>query len=160
MEWPVRDATMGGVLVPPSEPVYKTWLSLLEKVEAGGYGGLSAQERVFYGVYLLDLEVCNGGFLQYFGNTEGRHADQLVGSLRAIGASETAARVEQVFSRVFPQGIPAEVGARRDLALRVEDDYEEFQSDQEAFDDWYYQDPDGIFDRLRKYAREHGFAVE
>jgi hypothetical protein len=145
---------------PQTEPVYKTWLSLVEKEEGSGYGGLSVAERVFYSVYLLDLEVYNGGFLQYFGSTEGRYADDLVASLKTIGANETAARVELVFSSVFPQGVPVDADARRDLALRVEDDYDQFELDLEALDDWYCQDTDAIFPLLQNYAGKHGFLIE
>jgi hypothetical protein len=145
---------------PFSHPIYKTWISLTNKEAAGSYSGLTPAERVFYNVYLLDLEVYNGGFLRYFGNTEGEHADDLVGSLAAIGADETAARVERFLSQVFPWGVPTEAVARRDLALRVEDDYDQFRSDEEALTDWYCKEKDAIFDRLQWYAREHGFLVE
>ena len=89
---------------PYSHPIYKTWISLANKEAAGSYSSLAPAERVFYNVYLLDLEVYNGGFLQYFGNTEGEHAGDLVGSLAAIGADETAARVERFLGQVFPGG--------------------------------------------------------
>src|SRR5436853_2394239 len=90
---------------PYSHPIYKTWVALTNKEAAGGYRGLSPAERVFYGVYLLDLEAYNGGFLQYFGNTEGEYAGDLVGSLMAIGADETAARVERFLHQVFSGGV-------------------------------------------------------
>lgn len=140
---------------PESHPVYKTWISLTKK----GYASLSAAERVFWGVYLLDLEVYNGAFLQYFCNTEGSYTHELVGSLTAIGANETAARVGRFFSRVFPEGVPVDADDRRDLALRVEDDYERFRIDEEALTEWYCQDTEGLFDKLQRYAREHGFLV-
>jgi hypothetical protein len=145
---------------PSSHPIYKTWISLSNKEAAGGYSSLAPAERVFYGVYLLDLEVYNGGFLQYFGNTEGEHTGDLVASLAAIGAAETAARVEQFLEQVFPGGVPDEAVARRGLAVRLETDYDQFRSDEEILTDWYCQDKDTIFDRLQKYAREHGFLVE
>ena len=147
-------------LDPESHPVYKTWLSVLEKKQSSGYDGLSAAERAFYGVYRLDLEVYNGGFLQYFGNTEGEYARDLVDSLVSIGANETAARVEQFFRGVFPGGVPEDADARRDLALRVEADYEQFEAEETALTDWYLQDADKIFDRLQTYAGEHGFFIE
>jgi Domain of unknown function (DUF4375) len=146
---------------PQSDSVYDTWVSLATKERGGGYGSLSAAERVFYGVYLLDLEVYNGGFLQYLGNTEGRYAGDLVGALKTIGANETATRVEQFFNKVFPNGIPDDADARRDLAFRVEDEYEQrFRPDEDAVSDWYCKDIDGIFHRLWNYARENRFLVE
>jgi hypothetical protein len=60
---------------------------------------------------VLDLEVYNGGFRQYFSNTAGQYAGDLVGSLMAIGANETAARVERFFRHVFPGAVPAEADA-------------------------------------------------
>jgi hypothetical protein len=140
--------------------VHETWMSLTNKESSRGYESLSAAERVFWNVYLLDLEVHNGGFLQYFGNTEAQYAGDLLASLTAIGADATMARVERFFSAVFPGGVPKEAGARRDLALRLEADEGRFQPDEEALTEWYWQDTDTIMHRLQAYARERGLLVE
>ena len=145
---------------PEADPVYKTWIKLLNKTERGGYGSLSAGERIFWCVYELDLEAYRGGFLAYFGNTEGIHADEVVPSLTAIGAHETAAHIERLLRLAFPDGIPADLGTRRELALRVETDYDKLRDDINTLEDWYCQDPESIFDKLQSHARKLGFLVD
>lgn len=51
---------------------------------------LSPQERIFYVVQGLEAEVNNGGFSQFFFNSSGDFANELVDSFIAIGAEKTA----------------------------------------------------------------------
>jgi hypothetical protein len=62
----------------------------LDKYIAEGPDALSPREAVGVGVWLLDAEVNNGGFHQYYANSRGRLATQTVGALELIAANETA----------------------------------------------------------------------
>ena len=52
---------------------------------------LSAPERVFYITQTLEQEVNNGGFDQFFINSSGNFANELVAAFTEIGAHRTAA---------------------------------------------------------------------
>ncbi|KQW04488.1 MULTISPECIES: DUF4375 domain-containing protein [unclassified Rhizobacter] len=71
--------------------VIKPWIS---KYLSHGAESLSQVEAVGVGVWLLDAEVNNGGFDQYYFNTRGVLALKTVQALRAIGAGEAASLLE------------------------------------------------------------------
>jgi hypothetical protein len=62
----------------------------LDKYISQGVSALSAEEALGVGVWLLEAEVNNGGFDQYYFNTGGVLAVRTVEFLEAIGACETA----------------------------------------------------------------------
>jgi len=66
---------------------------------------LSEAERVFYTVTILEQEVNNGGFEQFFYNDSGSLSGAVVSSYSAIGA-ETAAEICAKAINSFPVGIP------------------------------------------------------
>lgn len=62
-----------------------------EKCQYGDdMNALSAPERLFYVVQTLEMEVNNGGFSQFFYNSSGAFAEELVRAFERIGASRTA----------------------------------------------------------------------
>lgn len=62
---------------------------------------LARLERIFW----LQTEINNGGLFQYFYNSTGDHAAETLADLKAIGATKTAAVLEEAMAR-FPQGKP------------------------------------------------------
>lgn len=62
---------------------------------------LARLERIFW----LQTEINNGGLFQYFYNSVGDHAAETLADLKAIGATKTAAVLEEAMAR-FPQGKP------------------------------------------------------
>ena len=50
---------------------------------------LNDKEKVFMSMALLEQEVNNGGFEQFFFNTRGQYNDSLIDALTAVNASET-----------------------------------------------------------------------
>ena len=62
----------------------------IDKYISHGPEALCSREIVGVGVWILDAEVNNGGFHQYYFNSRGRLALQTVDALRAIGAIDTA----------------------------------------------------------------------
>lgn len=55
-------------------------------------------------VYLLDAEVCNGGWEQWVANSWGEYAKETLLALRTIGAEAAAEQLEQVISTLGPGG--------------------------------------------------------
>ncbi len=70
------------------------------------YASLSRPEQVFLAVWELEAEVNNGSFHQYFGNSSGDNASQVVGALQEIRAMEMASIVQRAVS-VFGTSAPA-----------------------------------------------------
>lgn len=60
----------------------------LERYHASGPAALSHRETVAVGVWLLDADVNNDGFGQYYANSAGVLAHSTVDALRKIGALE------------------------------------------------------------------------
>ena len=52
--------------------------------------------QIFHVSFIVEAEVANGGFNQYFWNNSGESAPQVPGALRALGADEAATLFEQV----------------------------------------------------------------
>lgn len=61
-------------------------------------GKLSDAEKVFYLNTQLESEVNNGGFSQYFYNSSGDFANEVLYSLNAIGAEQTASIYRKALS--------------------------------------------------------------
>lgn len=66
---------------------------------------LSKEERIFYVVQQLEIEVNNGGFSQFFFNSSGDFANELYDAFMAVGAAKTAEickRATEAFGKPMP----------------------------------------------------------
>jgi len=77
-----------------------------------GYGALNSIERDILHVYLLESEVNNGGFDQYFINSAGDHAVEALESLWRIGAPKALALLQQAID-AFEPALPSTDRAAR-----------------------------------------------
>ena len=77
----------------------------INKYHEHGYEALSPEEMVGVGVWLLEAEVNNGGFDQYYFNSAGELAIPTVTALRTIGAERTACLLAAANSE-FPNSLP------------------------------------------------------
>lgn len=75
------------------------------------FAGLSEPEKHLLATHWCDYEVCNGGFLQFFGNSTAVLAPEAVDGYTALGLREVAATVEEAINRFGPS-------YPRDRALR------------------------------------------
>lgn len=64
---------------------------------------MNIERQMLYAVWKLDMEVKNGGFNQYFYNTEGKLKYSSAGGLRKIGALKLAALVNEANEVYFRQ---------------------------------------------------------
>ncbi|WP_289032100.1 DMP19 family protein [uncultured Paraglaciecola sp.] len=78
---------------------------VIEKLEKSGSDSLSELETTILSVWLLEADVNNGGFNQYFWNSSGDFANQVVSSLHKIGAEDAAYIVKAALAN-FPNSIP------------------------------------------------------
>ncbi len=111
--WNVKD---------PSDLVVMVNDAVLEKC---GYGEnvsvLTAQERLFYLVQCLWMEINNGGFCQYFDNSSGDDAPETLSALREIGADFVADLMEKAMAQ-FGAAYPTNREERLDLTAGWADD--------------------------------------
>jgi hypothetical protein len=84
----------------------------LDKYNAHGPGQLTQREAIGVGVWLLDVEVNNGGFHQYYNNSRGDLAVQTVESLAAIGAGNAAALLRAANACIPGFPLPEDRAAR------------------------------------------------
>lgn len=69
---------------------YQRYMEIATKSDTDKLDELSSEARDIYTVGLLEGEVNNGGFSQYFWNTEGQFAVHTLEVLKRIGAKETS----------------------------------------------------------------------
>ena len=114
------------------------------------YPELSPEERVFLHVWELEAEVNNGGFDQYFINSSGNHAAEVVESLEAIGAVQAAAIAKQAISVAFGNSPPPKDEEARDSVMRAlpEEKLEQLS----ACDNEFYLYPDNLTELLFSFV--------
>jgi len=88
-----------------SKWVDDTWIALVRKEAATGMKSLSDRERAFYVINNLFAEVGNGGMEQYYFNSSGDYATEVVAALQTIGAASSAGLVAAC-NRAFRKGVP------------------------------------------------------
>lgn len=76
---------------------------------------LSNQQRAYYVVWLLDAEVCNGGFTQFLVNTSGDVSPHAVASFQLVGLPEHTDIVRQAMKLFGPSGPPADRDRRHEI---------------------------------------------
>jgi hypothetical protein len=81
-----------------------------------GPQALTPLEAVGVGVWMLDAEVNNGGFDQYYFNSAGDLAIQTVAALKSIGAVKTAVLLACA-NEEFPEATPPTDRAERQRVL-------------------------------------------
>lgn len=84
-----------------NDPMAKLWKELVHRVHETeeGFSFLSPTEKEYFAVCLLDGELYNGGFDQYFYNSSGSYYKYAVSGLEKMGAShalELLRRAKQV----------------------------------------------------------------
>jgi hypothetical protein len=112
----------------------------------------SIPQKVFTPVWVLEAEVNNGGFSQYFFNSSGETAGFVVEALETIGALQTAELCEQAIVTAFPAGLPSDLTLIRCAATDFSD---EIVSALNALDKKFYQYPDDLTELLYEYVSAH-----
>lgn len=111
---------------------------------------LSRPERVFFITQNVEMEVNNGGFSQFFYNSSGDFAGEMVEAFRAIGAEKTAAICQEALDAMGQQ-LPQNRAERIALIEAIETDaltealnacddaFYEYRDDLNALNDAYVQ---------------------
>jgi hypothetical protein len=113
---------------------------------------LNEAERNFFCVAVLDAEVCNGGFDQYYFNSPADVVREVIDALRAIGATETA-EIVIAANGLFKDGCPPLDDAERQDLLSAMDD--EARMKFEPLNERFFTISDDLDNQLYGYALKH-----
>lgn len=137
--------------------------AIMEKCEYGErLEILNDAERVLYLVNLLETEVSNGGFDQYFDNASGDHAPETVVALRTIGADWAAELLEKALVP-FGESYPADLDKRADIMDAQGEDAQRFAVWSACDDAFYEGEADsrmGLTSRCYAYAVKNRAALK
>ncbi len=101
---------------------------------------------------MLEGQVNNGGFDQYFFNSSGEYAHETLTALEEIGAYKTAELLEQAI-KVFPQlPIPKDTEQRRELMKNLPQQVSDVWG---QLDDEFYEYPDNIAGLAIEYVKNN-----
>ena len=142
------------------DPIRELWLSLVERVDKGpdGFAGLSVDEKLYFAVRLLDGEVYNGGFEQFFHNSSGEYFDEAARGLKLLEAESTLSVFLQATKILFGDSTPSkDRGARweqmKSLPDSPVDQVPDWYVELESLDQQYCKDPDNLDEKLDEFAR-------
>lgn len=110
---------------------------VMQKCEYGdNMGRLSGPERTFFVTQICEMEVNNGGFAQFFYNSSGNFANELVRAFQEIGAPKTAGLCGAALNG-FGQQLPPDWEERQELLDELASD--EIDRILRACDDAFYR---------------------
>lgn len=122
---------------------------ILDESFTAGLGRMTPAERNVYFLDMLEGEVNNGGFQQFFSNSSGNCALQTRAAIAAIGLTDLLPIYDKALA-VFPSSAPAEDRAtRNDQMESVEDEWTAWS----ALDSEFYEI--STTKRVAAYIRAH-----
>lgn len=101
------------------------------------FAALPRPEGHLLATHWCDHEVCNGGFLQFFGNSTGVLAPEAVAGYRALGLTEVAATVEEAMNR-FGHSYPRDRAQRCTMIEYLESTSHRGRKPFDELDEQYY----------------------
>lgn len=136
-----------------TESILKIQEILWKKTESyDDFENLNESEKTFLYVEILEAEINNGGFDQYFFNSSGDYANETIKSLKKIGALKTAKLVQEAFS-YFPENpIPKNNEKRREILEKIDEQTSERWT---QLEDQFYLYEENINELLLKYVRKN-----
>jgi hypothetical protein len=140
-----------------TDPFLKLWRELVSRAydSSKGVTNFSEVEKQYFAVVLLDGEICNGGFDQYFFNSSGNLYKSALLGLEAMGAMQSLVLLQRAKQVLFDsEEVPEDTGRGREL-LRQRDSASRSKK-LEELNGQYWKDPDSLFLLSHEFARKHG----
>ena len=142
-----------------TNPFRRLWLSLVSRINdsASAFEALSEAEKLSFALGLVELELYNGGFEQYFHNSSAAYFNEAVRGLERMGAVQTLSLLEEAKRVVFLQfPVPIDTAERRGRLRARIDANPDVSRKLEELERQYCADPDGLSDRMERFARQSG----
>ena len=114
------------------------------------FANQSDAQKTFSAIWELESQINNGGFDQYFRNSDSDTIAHAPKALREIGATACAAIVESAIQVIAP--IPNDDAARCDALDAAGEDGEELLGE---LDSKFYAYPDNLTDLLFAFVSKH-----
>lgn len=143
------------------DPQRELWKWLVGKAQADpGLGSLSTAHRHYFAVGMLEGEVYNGGFDQFFSNSSGAYYALAAEGLEKLKAEASQSLLQDAARLVFGAATPPlDRQKRRDAVKR----YAETRSSEDpvaaeldALDRRFWADPDNLGEKLAAFAQQSG----
>ena len=136
-------------------------LSESDKIKFGSEGfdfaSQSQPQKVFSAIWLVEAEVNNGGFWQYFTNDSAESAPFMVEALNTIGAPKTADICQRAIFVAFPAGLPKTGEEIRTAAANFADEtLQKLETLTQEFFAYPHDLTELLFDFVVKYPEEFG----
>lgn len=143
------------------DPVSELWKSLVTRsTEDRALTSFTSQERTYFAVGLLEGEVYNGGFDQYFSNSAGDYFAHAEAGLVELDASDAVRILREAAKTVFGRTPPPEDQAERWKAMERHQGGRRLFSKREAIlnalDKQFWDGSEDLADRLAGYAKAEG----
>jgi hypothetical protein len=131
------------------------WLVNLDEGWYNHITNLPEKERVVYHIAILDEEISNGGFNQYFVNGYGQFARDTILSLKLIKANKTALILEKAFQFVNQENLEDDVFRSKLLLGDIDGLYDDESLDDSLneLDEEYSEYQDNLGSLLVDYLR-------
>lgn len=133
---------------------YKRFVDIVTNADTDRFTELEPDARDIYVVGLLEGEVNNGGFSQYFWNTEGQHAAVTVDVLKRVGAKETASLLRRAM-KLYGAPPSEDLDEWYDRLERVDSEHE---CDLAELDEHFYEGVDDLPVLVMKHLNSRGGA--
>lgn len=126
---------------------------IMDKYLENGAKSLGEPELVLQSIWMLEAEVNNGGFHQFFFNSAGDLAAETVASLRKVGAPKTADIVQAANDNFGRFGPPKDRNERQNILEQLEEDG---VLKLDSLDSEFYSYPHDLEGLMYIYAQHHG----
>jgi hypothetical protein len=148
------------------DPERDYWKLLIHRIykTTQGYSGLSYPETIYYLGCVLQGEVHNGGFHQFFTNSSGDRYSETLDALEEIGAYESRRLLTLATELFFLSDTPSKDRTERYHQMP---EYGEplcghdpnWQKKSDELDRAFWKNPDDLSGRLTSYGIQHGLFV-
>ncbi len=128
---------------------YKRFVEIVTNVDDDRFTELEPDARDIFVVGVLEGEANNGGFSQYFWNTEGQHAAATVDVLKRIGAKETASLLRRAM-KIYGAPPKDDLDEWYDRLERVESEHQDILAE---LDEHFYEGVDDLPVLVMKHLR-------
>lgn len=144
------------------EGIRDEWLTNVDDRWYNHINSLPKKEKVAYHIAILDEEVSNGGFNQYFVNGYGQFAKDTITSLKLIKANRSASILEKVFHCVNQENLADSVFRMKLLSGKIDRLYddEDLKESLNKLDSEYSEYTDNLGNLLGDYLRDETDSVD
>ena len=146
------------------DPYREHWISLVNRVHdtEAGLNSLTTDEKLYFAVGLVELDVNNGGTHQYFSNSSGEYYSIAMSGLEQLGATRTLDLLRRAQTILFSDSsVPSDEDERWEAMKQYplemdEENVPEWCTQLDAIDHLLWDDPDGLDELLRQFADSTG----